>query len=72
MTVVFEPNPDIGIRTLTLLVPQAFGVAREKPLTFETLAIKATRRGFTAAAGVGRTYTIVPPLGTAADVILPL
>lgn len=72
VTVVFESNPDIGVRTLTLFVPQVFGVSREKPLTFETLAIKATRRGFTAAPGVGRTYTILPLLGTAADVILPL
>ena len=72
ITVVFETNPDIGVRTLTLLVPQVFGVTREKPLTFETLAIKVTRRGFTTAEGVGRTYTILPLLGTAADVILPV
>jgi hypothetical protein len=72
VTIVFESNPDIGVRTLTLLVPEVFGVSREKALTFETLAIKATRRGFTAAEGVGRTYTILPLLGTAADVILPL
>ena len=72
VTVPFISNPDLGVRTLTLLVPQAFGVTREKPLTFETLAIKATGRGFIATPGVGRTYTILPLLGTAADVILPV
>jgi hypothetical protein len=72
VTIILQPNPDIGVGTCTLLVPQVFGVSRDQPLTFETLAIKTTRRGFSAEAGAGRTYTILPLLGKAEDVILPL
>jgi len=72
VTIILQPNPDIGVRTCTLLLSPVLGVSREKAVTFETLAIKATRRGFSAEAGVGQAYTIVPLLGIAEDVILPL
>ena len=72
VTVVLQPNPDIGVSTCTLLLSPVLGVSREKPVTFETLAIKTSRRGFSAVAGPQDAYSIVPLLATAEDVILPL
>ena len=63
MTVILEPNPDIGVRTCTLLLPPVLGVSRDKPVMFETIAIKATRRGFSAQPGIEQTYTVLPLLG---------
>ncbi len=75
VTVAFESNPDIGIRTFTILLPQVSGVTRENMVTFEALAIKTTGQGFTLPPfrpGAKQTYTILPLLGTAKEVILPL
>ncbi len=72
LTVVLQPNADAGGRNFTLLVPRAFGVTRQQPVTFGTLGIKTTTRGFIATPGVELTYDVLPLVGQAKDVILPL
>ena len=72
LTVVLQANGDAGGRNFTLLVPKAFGVTRQQPVTFGTLGIKTTTRGFIATPGVGLTYDLLPLVGQAKDVILPL
>jgi hypothetical protein len=72
LTVTLQPNFDTGAIKITILVPRAFGVTRGAPLTFTTVAIKTTSRGFTTSPGVELTYTVLPLLGQANDVILPL
>ncbi|HWD71373.1 MAG TPA: hypothetical protein VG779_02500 [Actinomycetota bacterium] len=72
LTVVLQANHDAGERDFTLLVPRAFGVTRQQPVTFGTLAIKTTTRGFIATPGVALTYDLLPLVGQAKDVILPL
>ena len=72
VTVILQPNPDIGVRTCTLLLSSVVGVSRDNPVTSQTVALKATRRGFSAEAGLEQAYTVVPLLGKAEDVILPL
>jgi hypothetical protein len=72
LTVVLQINTDAGGHNFTLLVPEAFGVTRQKPVTFGTLGIKTTTRGFIATPGVGLTYDVLPLVGQAEDVILPL
>ena len=72
VTVVLQANHDAGGRNFTLLVPRAFGVTRQQPVTFGTLGIKTTTRGFIATPGVALTYDILPLVGQAKDVILPL
>jgi hypothetical protein len=71
LSVVLRPQGDAGGITVTLLVPHVTGVTRQHPVTFETLAIKATSRGFIATPGADHTYTIVPLLATAKAVLLP-
>ncbi|MGH3833460.1 MAG: hypothetical protein ACRDRS_24000 [Pseudonocardiaceae bacterium] len=72
LTVILQPNPDVGVISITILVPQAFGVTRESPVTFGTVAIKTTRRGFVTGPGVELTYDVLPLVGQAKDVLLPL
>jgi hypothetical protein len=72
LTVTLQPNPDVGRIDITVLVPKVFGVTRESPLTFGTVAIKTTSRGFVTGPGVGLTYDVLPLVGQAKDVILPL
>ncbi len=48
LTVVLQANGDAGGRNFTLVVPKAFGVTRQQPVTFGTLGIKTTTRGFIA------------------------
>lgn len=72
LTVTLQPNPDVGRINITVLVPKVFGVTRESPLTFGTVAIKTTSRGFVTGPGVGLTYDVLPLVGEAKDVILPL
>lgn len=72
LSVVLKRQDDTGGITLTVLLPHVTGVTGQNPVTFETLAIKASSRGFTARPGADLTYTIVPLLGTAQEVILPL
>jgi hypothetical protein len=72
LTVTLQPDFDAGAINITVLVPRAFGVRRQSPVTFATVAIKTTSRGFVTGPGVGLTYTVAPLLGQANDVILPL
>ncbi len=72
ITVILKPNNDTGGIDITVLVPRAFGVTADSPVTFTTVAIKTTSRGFVASPGVELTYDVLPLLGQAKDVILPL
>ncbi|HEY6422683.1 MAG TPA: hypothetical protein VIY28_05410 [Pseudonocardiaceae bacterium] len=72
LTVTLRPDFDTGAIKITVLVPRAFGVTRRSPVTFATVAIKTTSRGFVTGPGIGLTYTVIPLLGHANNVILPL
>src|SRR5215470_13312930 len=56
VTVVLQPNADTGDIEITILVPKVFGVTREDPLTFGTIAVKTTSRGFIDTSGAELTY----------------
>ena len=71
LTVVLRPNADVGAINITVLVPEAFGVTRENPVTFGTVAIKTTSRGFVDTPGVELTYDVLPLVGQAHQVIQP-
>ena len=71
LTVVLRPNVDAGAINITVLVPKAFGVTRENPVTFGTVAIKTTSRGFVNTPGVELTYDVLPLVGQAHQVIQP-
>lgn len=73
LTVTLKVNDDTGGLTLTVLVPQVFGasVQTRNTVTFETIAIKASSRGFVVSEGVELAYTILPLLGAAKNEILP-
>ncbi len=71
LTVVLRPNADAGDIKITVLVPKAFGVRREDPVTFGTIAIKTTSRGFIDTPGVELTYDVLPLVGQAHQVIRP-
>ena len=72
LTVVLRPNVDAGAINITVLVPKAFGVTRENPVTFGTVAIKTTSRGFIDTPGVELTYDVLPLVGQAHQVIQPV
>jgi hypothetical protein len=71
LTVILQFNNDAGGLQLTLLVPPVTGVTGAQPVTFETLAIKTSTRGFIVQSGATISYEVLPLLGTASDVILP-
>ena len=71
LTVVLRPNADAGAINITVLVPEAFGVTRDSPVTFGTIAIKTTSRGFINTPGVELTYDVLPLVGQASQVFLP-
>ena len=71
VTAVLRPNADAGDIKITLLVPKAYGVTRADPLTFVTIAVKTTSRGFTDIPGVELTYDVLPLVGKASQVFLP-
>jgi hypothetical protein len=71
LTVVLRPNADVGAINITVLVPQASGVIPDSPVTFGTVAIKTTSRGFTDTPGVALTYDVLPLVGQASQVFLP-
>src|SRR5690349_2012801 len=71
LTVVLRPDADVGAVNITVLMPKAFGVTRENPVTFGTIAIKTTSRGFINTPGVELTYDILPLVGQASQVLLP-
>ena len=71
LTVVLRRNADAGAINITVLVPEAFGVTRDSPVTFGTIAIKTTSRGFINTPGVELTYDVLPLVGQASQVFLP-
>jgi len=71
LTITLKFNDDTGGITFTLLIPHVF-VNEANTLNFETLAIKASSRGFIEIDGPELTYTILPMLATASNVIVPL
>ena len=71
LTVVLRPNADAGSINITVLVPEAFGVTRDSPVTFGTIAIKTTSRGFINTPDVELTYDVLPLVGQASQVFLP-
>ena len=71
VTAVLRPNADAGDIKITLLVPKAYGVTRADPLTFVTIAVKTTSRGFIDTPGVGLTYDLLPLVAQAHQVIEP-
>src|SRR6185437_10813592 len=60
LTVVLRPDADAGAISITVLVPKAFGVTRQNPVTFGTIAIKTTSRGFINTPGMELTYDVLP------------
>ena len=68
LTVILKLKDDTGGLTLTVLVPRVFADS-EGLLTFGTIAIKATSRGFVIEAGVELTYTVLPLVGVASQII---
>jgi len=71
LTVLLRPNSDAGDIKITVLVPEAHGVTHENPVTFGTIGIKTTSRGFIDTPGVELTYDVLPLVGTARQVISP-
>ena len=71
LTVILRPDADIGAINITVLVPKASGVTPDSPVTFGTIAVKTTGRGFVAAPGAGLTYDVLPLVGQASQVFLP-
>ncbi len=65
-------DSDTGGITMTLLLPRVTGAPHQHPVTLETLVLKSSTRGFINRPGADRTYSIVPLLGTAHQVFLPL
>ena len=72
LTVTLRPDADAGAIRLTLIVPAVYGVTRQAPVTFGTLAIKTTSRGFIGGPGVELTYDVLPLVGEAKEVELPV
>lgn len=71
LTVVLKLPGDTGGLTITVLVPEVIDATRDKPVTFETIGIKASSRGNFGGPGVKLTYTILPLLATANIVLQP-
>ena len=71
LTVVLSPNADAGAINITVLVPKAFGVTPHSSVTFGTIAIKTTSRGFINTPDAELTYDILPLVGQASQVFLP-
>jgi hypothetical protein len=69
---VLKPDNDTDNRVLMLLLPAVFDVTGGHPVSFTTIAVLATGRGFAPGPGVGSTYTVVPLSRQAEEVILPL
>ena len=72
ITVILRRGIDGFNLTITLLLPPIVGVTRENPVTFETLAIKATSGMIPPRPGAQLMYVTLPLTGKAEDVILPL
>jgi len=72
LTVVLRPQTDLGAIKITVAVPNAFGVTRQNPVNFGTIAIKTTSRGSISTPGVELTYDVLPLVAQAKQVLLPL
>ncbi len=72
LTVTLRRGVDGFNLTITVLLPPIVGVTGENPVTFETLAIKATSGMIPPRPGAQLTYVVVPLTGKAEEVILPL
>ncbi|MEA2617552.1 MAG: hypothetical protein QOE72_3335 [Chloroflexota bacterium] len=72
LTVTLSIIGDSGGLTVTVLIPQILDITRENPVTFTTIAIKATSRGNFISPGAALTYTIIPLMATASIVMIPL
>jgi hypothetical protein len=72
LTILLKANDDSGGLSLTVLLPNVTGVTGDQPVDFATLAIKTASRGFVAQSGATLTYEVLPLLGTASKVLLPL
>jgi hypothetical protein len=72
VTVALRAQRDTGAINVTVLLPHITGVTQANPVSFETVSVKSTSRGFISLPGADRTYTIIPLLGIARDVLLPL
>jgi hypothetical protein len=71
LTVGLTPNADAGAINITVLVPKAYGVTPDSPVTFSTIAIKTTGRGSVETPGMALTYNLLPLLGTASQIFHP-
>jgi hypothetical protein len=56
---------------LHILVPKAYGVTPGSPVTFGTIAVKTTSRGFIDTPGTELTYDVLPLVAQAHQVIEP-
>jgi len=72
VTVSLSVNIGAGSRAFTVLVPKVFEVTRDKRVAFVTLGFKTASRGNFVSPGADLTYTVLPLLGEAKDVILPV
>jgi hypothetical protein len=72
VSVTLKPDRDRGSVLLTLVLPHVTGVRQDSPVALEALALKTTSRGFNNHPGADLTYTILPLLGEAMEVVLPL
>ena len=72
VTVPLSVNVGSGSTAFTLLVPKVFEVTRDKPVAFVTVAFRTSTRGTFVRPGPDLTSSVLPLLGEAKDVILPL
>jgi hypothetical protein len=72
VTVALSANTGGGSRAFTVLVPKIFEVTRDKPVAFVTVGFTTSSRGTFVSPGADLTYTVLPLLAEAKDVILPV
>jgi hypothetical protein len=72
VTVPFTHNVGGGSTAFTVLVPTVSEVTRDKPVTFVTVAFKTSGGGTFVSPGPNLTFSVLPLLGEAKDVILPV
>ena len=71
VSAVLRPNADAGDVKITVLVPSVYGVTPGSSVTFGTIAVKTTSRGFIDSPGVELTYDVLPLVAQAHQVIQP-
>jgi hypothetical protein len=72
LTVPLQVNVGAGGHAITVVVPKAFGVGEEAPVRYSTVAIKTASRGNIERPGVQLTYEVLPLVGEAEVVMMPL